>query len=440
MQQRDNLRLRQELGSVSNEMNLLVDAGLTTSADSEKFERLDGQAKELRRRIDQMERADQLYTETRATGRPPMGQPGGHPELGPKEQHDRDYRAAFSRYLRAGRSELSMEDRAILRLDRLDVRDMGTGGQAAYPGATSGFFVPVGFVNNVESAMKYSGPMLSGDGSGKDGLPTMMSTETGNPLPWATDNDTTVAGERIAENQPVNAADVTLGSVIFGAYKYSTKLVKVSIELLQDSAFDLEPYLAEKFGARIGRIVNTETTLGTGAGDSMPEGIVPMAELGATAVGSGTNDGVGGLNTVGSDDLISLEHSVDIVYRRGARYMLHDGTLRFLKTLKDKQGRPLWQPGLAVNAPDTINGYAYAVNNDMDQLQTEANSPVVTRKTVLFGQLSKFTIRRVKELSVLRLSEKYAEYGQVAFLGFARFDSKMLDAGTHPVKYLKNVV
>lgn len=58
------------------------------------------------------------------------------------------------------------------------------------------------------------------------------------------------------------------------------------------------------------------------------------------------------------------------------------------------------------------------------------------KKTVAFGALDKYLIRRVKELAVLRLVERFADYGQVAFLGFARYDGNLLDAGTHPVKYI----
>jgi HK97 family phage major capsid protein len=94
----------------------------------------------------------------------------------------------------------------------------------------------------------------------------------------------------------------------------------------------------------------------------------------------------------------------------------------------------LWLPGIAVAAPDTILGYKYSINNDMDTLAQ--TSPVSDRKTVAFGDLSKYVIRHVKELAVIRLVERFADYGQVAFLGFARYDGALLDAGTHPVKYL----
>lgn len=323
-----------------------------------------------------------------------------------------------------------------------ETRDMGTGGGGAYPGATSGFFVPVGFTNAIVEALKYYGPMLAG---GMDD-PEIFETSTGQPLPFPTDNDTTITGELIGENQQVTGQDVNIGQIVMGAYKYSTRIVKVSLELLQDSAFALEPYLIKKFAIRLGRILNTNFTTGTGT--NQPTGIVTKAvqaqlPFGSgttyTAVGSSGNSGnADGTNTIGSDDLTVLEHSIDILYRRGAKYMMHDTTLRSIKTIKDKFGRPLWLPGLASKEPDTILQHEYLINNDMDQLQTQASSPPVVRKTVLFGQMPLFKIRRVKEMSVIRLDERFADYGQVAFLGFARYDSALMDAGTHPVAYLAN--
>jgi HK97 family phage major capsid protein len=136
------------------------------------------------------------------------------------------------------------------------------------------------------------------------------------------------------------------------------------------------------------------------------------ATLGTTAIGSSTNDGTSaGGNTIGSTDLVDLEHSVDPLYRPGARFMMHDQTLRQLKTVLDKFGRPLWLPGLAVRAEDSILGYGYSINNDMPQLQSTTSSPQVTNKTVLFGQLEKYMIRRVRDFSLIRLEERFADYG-----------------------------
>ena len=429
-----NRELREERGRIAREMQELSAGGLKTAEASTKFNRLDDEQKRLKEQIDQLERADDVYRETRGrTGPPPLGQVGG--VVSPAETEDREYRDAFRAYLARGRGELSMQQRATLRHDRIEARDMGTGGEAAYPGATSGFFVPVGFQHKVEEALKYFGPMLNED------VVTLMDTGDGAPMPYPTSNDTAVMGELIGENQQVTMADVNVGMVMFGAWKLSTKLVKVSLELIEDSAFDIEAFLIDQFASRIGRAANSYLTTGLGSASSQPYGIVPATVVGglsATAAGSYTNDGVGGGNTIGSDDLTTLEHLVDPLYRPGAKYMMSDPVLRSLKMIKDKYGRPLWMPGVRDKEPDTINGYEYAINPYMASLQTQASSPVVTNITMLFGAMKKYTVRRVRALSVLRLGERFADFGQVAFLGFYRFDGQLLDAGTHPVALLQN--
>lgn len=422
----------------------------------------------LKSKIDTLERVELFSTETRASGAPPNGgiDPNLTDEAREKLEQSRFHKAWVNsmrfglqqRMTSQGKMILGIgpEDQAVLQrrmaagigveerasinatlrqMGQPEMRDMGSAGQGAYPGATTGFFVPVGFTDRVEEAMKYYGPMLKGG----MGMPEVFDTATGQVLPFPTDNDTTVFGELIGENQQVTQQDVVLGQILLGAYKYSSRMVKVSIELLQDSAFDFESYLIKKFAIRLGRILNNHFTVGTGGG-LQPNGIVTASTLGVTAIGSSGNDGTNAsTNTIGSDDLINLEHSVDPLYRPGAKYMMHDSTLRQIKTIKDKFGRPLWLPGLAVAAPDTINSYGYEVNNDMGTLQVTPTSPQVVVKSIVFGQLSKYLIRRVKEMSVLRLEERFADYGQIAFLAFARYDGQLLDAGTHPVKYLQNL-
>jgi HK97 family phage major capsid protein len=453
--------LREERMGIAQQMSTLATGGLKTPEDRTKFDAFDAAQKDLEARINRIEAVDRLETEMRGTGAPPAGSMGGGgaDDAAAKELQEKRYRDAWGRGMKFGfraKPEYGIpgigdEDKGLLAARRMRVlppdliaqlpqefRDMFTNGGAAYPGgvgAAGGFFVPTGFVNDVEQALKYYGPMLNGGA----GDPTIMETATGQPLPYPTSNDTIVTGERLVENQPATQNDVTLGLITFMAWMYSTKLVKVSIALLQDSAFDLQKFLTDQFAIRLGRILNTDLTLCTGSTVQGPLGIIPAATVGATFVGAFTNDGSSGANTVGSDDMVTLEHSVDPLYRRGAKYMMHDSTLAGLKRLKDKYGRPLWLPSLQVQAPDTIMNYPYLINNDMDQLQTFASSGPVTRNTMVFGQLGKYLIRRVKEMSVLRLDERFAEYGQVAFLGFARYDGNLLDAGTHPVKIGQNI-
>jgi|SRR5215472_5306651 len=393
--------------------------------------------------ITRMERAVEADRELRDTRRPPEDPPGppasalpGDPDhqaqlvkrwlvrgeealntseralMAPFIERDRRHGIAFRDYLRNGLQHMKPENVAVLN----EFRDMGVG-----TGNLGGFFVPQGFVYDIEQALKYYGNML--------GVAQVMDTATGNPLPHPTDNDTTNTGELVGEGLQVTNADVSIGHIIFNAFKFSTKMIKVSLELLQDSAFDMESYLKDKFAIRLGRILNTKFTIG--AGTTEPMGVLTAATAGPVALGSSANTGgteTGG-TSIGYIDLVELEHSVDPLYRRGAKFMFHDNTLRKIKELLDKYGHPIWVPGVATNAPDTILGYQYSINNDMPTIALNA-------KTVIFGPLDKYLIRRVKELAVLRLVERFADYGQVAFLGFARYDGNLLDAGTHPVKYL----
>lgn len=436
--QSQNRVLREERGRVVEEMRRLTGDGVMNNDQKAAWGRLKGDLDRLNEKIELVERSDEAYQEARRSGAPPSGPVG---VIGDLQKADEEYRKAFGRYLRYGLANISMSDAELVKSRRAgrEVRDMSEGvGGGAYPGSTSGFFVPVGFIRQIEDALKYYGPMLNGGAK----YPTIMSTATGQPLPWPTSNDTSVMGELVGEGQQVTMEDVVIGQITFGAWKLSSKLVRVSLELLEDSAFDLETFLISEFSKRIGRAVNSLATTGAGSGSQQPQGIVTAALASGpltTAVGSYTNDGVGGANTIGSDDLTNLEHSVDPLYRPAASYMAHDSTIAALKRVKDKYGRPLWQPAFKDGEPDTVNGYPIISNPYLATLQTNSSSPQVTNTTMLFGPMEKFVIRRVKDLSVLRLSERFADFGQVGFLAFYRFDSQLLDAGTHPIGALQNI-
>ena len=333
------------------------------------------------------------------------------------------------RLLGAGDTKFSITDR--------ERRDMGIG-----TNTLGGYFVPRGFVYEVEEAMKWYGSMLQSS--------EIMDTSTGQPLPYPTDNDTTNTGELVGEAKQVSTADVTIGQILFGAEKFSTKMVKASLEILQDSAFPLVPYLRNKFAIRLARILNTKFTLGNGnsANPVEPTGLITaiiancgtptLASSGVAygqpilAQGSSTNTGgseTGG-TSIGTKDLTDLEHTVDPAYRTEASYMFNDQTLRSIKDLLDKYGHPLWKQTMAAGEPDRINGYPYWINNDMAKIAVNA-------VTVSFGAHKKYLVRRVKELGVVTLQERFADYGQVGYIGFARYDGNLLDAGTHPVCYLQ---
>jgi HK97 family phage major capsid protein len=335
------------------------------------------------------------------------------------EERDAKYAEAFDQYLRYGMAELDREQRNLLRGRKV------TGGEDAAVNVDEkrapqtvttsggGYLIPAGFSNKLEESLKMFG--------GVENACDVFETETGNSLPWPTVDDTSNTGRLLAINTAVTETALAYGVVTFVAYKFSSDMVTVPNELLQDSAFSLDAHLASVLGTRIGRVHNTYETTGTGS--SQPQGIVVGSSSGVTAAGA---------STVTYDELLALEHSVDPAYRNpafGPGYMLNDGSLLKLRQIKDGDGRPLWQPGIAGGAPNTINGFPYFINQDMAAMTTGL-------KPVLFGALKKFKVRKVRQFAIRRLDERYADLDQVAYIAFTRMDSHMLDAGTDPCKYI----
>jgi HK97 family phage major capsid protein len=294
-----------------------------------------------------------------------------------------------------------------------DVRSWSNRNQSTQTGAAGGYTIAPEFHAELEKAL------LSFGGKREDARE--LRTTTGAELPWATLDDTGNEGGLLAELAEAQKQDMAFSQIKFGAYKFTSGIVMVSEELLQDTAYNLAGEIGTALGERIARPANRLFTVGTGV--NQPQGVVTGATQGI--VGSSAT-------AITYDDLVDLEHSVDAAYRRrGAKFMFADSTLRELKKLKDTEGRPIWNAGLTGNAPATILGYEYIINDDVQPLG--ANN-----KSVLFGDFSKFIIRDVRDVTLRRLNERYAEVGAVAFLAFSRHDSRLVDAGTHPIKYLRN--
>ena len=130
------------------------------------------------------------------------------------------------------------------------------------------------------------------------------------------------------------------------------------------------------------------------------------------------------------DEIIDLFHSVDPAYRASpsCRFMFNDSTLSAIRKLKDGDGNYLWQAADGrAGEPAAILGRGYVINQAMDSIAT-------AKKTVLFGDMNKYVVRRVRDFTLLRLAERYAEYYQVGFLAFNRLDGELLD--TAAVKHL----
>lgn len=282
---------------------------------------------------------------------------------------------------------------------------------SASSGPAGQYTIAGGFIANLERAMLAFGGMRT--------VADVMRTTSGNNMPWPTTNDTSNEGALIAENTAASELDVSFSQVIFYAHKYTSKLIQVPVELLEDSAFDLASEVGNMLGERLGRITNRHFTVGTGAGQ--PEGIVPGSSLGVTAASA---------TAIAADEILDLIHAVDPSYRTGAGFMAHDNILLHLRKLKDGNGQFLWSSGLNSGMPDRLAGYPITPNQHMQ------SSVATGTKTMIFGLLSKYKIRDVAGVRLVRLNERFADSDQVGFLAFARHDGHLLDAGVAPVKHL----
>lgn len=254
---------------------------------------------------------------------------------------------------------------------------------------------------------------------------TVLRTRTGANLPIPTSDDTSNEGVLLAENTIAVEKDTEFGQLVLGAFKFTSKKVLISRELFQDSNEDLGAFMFTALGERLARIINRYATTGTGS--SQPNGIVTAATSSGTTLAAKTPTYL---------ELVATEGSVDPAYRNGASWMVHDSMLQEFKKIVDTTGRPLWMPydiGIQNAAPDRILGYPVTINQHMDVASATGSG-----KSILFGLMSKYLYREVQDITVMRLDELYAEYYQVAFVAFARFDGDLLDAGTHPVKYTAN--
>jgi HK97 family phage major capsid protein len=287
---------------------------------------------------------------------------------------------------------------------------------------SGGYTIPQGFSNELEIAMKQYGGMLQ--------AARIWRTASGNVVDWPKIDDTSNRAYLLSEatSAETSAVKLTDTNQQFEAYKLTSGLLRLSSELVQDSAFNIVQVVNEFLAERIGRGVNYYTTVGDGS--SKPKGITVAA-----AHGNNTeNDTVLAIN-----DFLGLEHEVDPAYRVGASWMFHDSVLKEIKrvSLAATVGFPLWVPDFASNSPGSILGHPYFVNQDMAAFTYNSASANDNAKIALFGNFQKYIIRFAGDMRMVRLNERFGDTDEIGLVAFIRIDGDLLEAGTHPVKYMR---
>jgi len=404
---------REERGSLAEQMRSIVGEakksaeGTMTSEQVVEWNKLNDQVDALKAEIDVLERQEQIDAEMANHPKPEARE---FKDMSKDEIRDKTNKAWFKLIMARGNArDLSQEERMFLNPEQR------TNAQSTTD-AKGGFTIPEGFSNELEIAKLAWGSVES--------VARIVNTTTGNDIPWPGTDDTSNVAYQIAEavNAETSAVDVTFAKLItLKAYKWTSGFVRVSHEILQDSYFDMSTLLKELFAMRMGRGLNAAYT--TGAGTTTIEGVV----IGATdsAISSV------GATAITRANLVDLEHSVDPAYRFNARFMFNDGTLAAIKklTIGSADDRPLWQPGMAAGAPDTVDGFPYVINQQMADVGASA-------KSVLFGDFKNYLIRKVTGDRVVIANELFAATDQIGIMLLQRRDGQVLDAGTNPIKYM----
>lgn len=214
----------------------------------------------------------------------------------------------------------------------------------------------------------------------------------------------------VEEEAAIPESDDAFGQITLSAHKVGS-MIRISEELLHDSAFDLAAYITSEFARRVGAA--EEEAILTGDGSHKPTGLLHTslgAETGATTAAS---------TTLTADELMDLQHSLKAGYRRRASWIMNDATIKLLRKLKDGNGNYLWAPGLLAGQPDTLLNQKVLTSNYMPL-------PTAGNKAVLYGDYQYYWLADREGRSLQRLNELYAANDQIGFKVTQRVDGRLV--------------
>lgn len=277
-------------------------------------------------------------------------------------------------------------------------------------GSAGGFTVPDEFERQLVQALDENNVFRS--------IARVISTNSGNRMiPVATDTGTATW---VDEGGTITDSDPTFSQKSLGAFKLAT-MVKVTNELLNDSAFDIASYIAERFGIRFGNAEENAFLNGTGVSSTPGTPSQPTGLL--SSVTAGTDTTTANRSTLTFDDVYKLYYALKSPYRAKASFMCHETVMLNLMMLKDANGY-IWKPGLEIGKPDTLLNHPIYTSAYMPAIAGTAAD--AGKKVILFGDFSYYWIADRQGRTVQRLNELYAVNGQVGFIGTQRVDGKLI--------------
>ncbi|NLB87565.1 MAG: phage major capsid protein [Bacteroidales bacterium] len=369
------------------------DDGLISAEDTEVYERMEADVVNLGKEIERLERQAAIDLElSKAVDQPIRTIPSvnGEEKTG---RASAEYTDAFWKAMRFKNS--------------WDVQNSLTIGT----NSEGGYLVPDEFERTLIEALEEENIFRS--------LAHVITTSSGDrKIPVVASKGT---ASWLDEEEAVPESDDAFTQVSIGAYKLGT-LIKISEELLNDSAFNLETYIAKEFARRIG--AKEEEAFFVGDGEGKPTGIfheTSGGQLGATSAKA---------NEITADELLDLFYSLRAPYRKKATFVMNDATVKAIRKLKDGSGQYLWQPSITAGTPDTILNRPVKTSSYVPTIAAGA-------KIVAFGDFGYYWVADRQGRVFQRLNELFAVTGQVGFKATQRVDGKLILAESMKILQMK---
>jgi HK97 family phage major capsid protein len=374
-------------------MTALIDGAAGRSLTAEEVTAYEGLENELKdvQASEQIRQRNAAYNMVRV--------PAGVPSQGTRPEETLD--KAFSNYLRTG---IANQDIAGLRV---------TNAQSEGSSAAGGYMVPSGFRQKLVEVRKSFGGLASEVDS--------FDTGDGAPIEYPTVDDTANVGDITAEAAAITSGnDLVFGTVTLGAYKYtsagagSNLPLRVSVELLQDSAFDVESLVARKLGERIARKQAAHWVTGTGS--SQPKGLL--------AASLTQDNDLDVADVIDYDDIMDTYDLLDAAYEPNAKWLMKKNTWSQIRGIVDLNGRPLVQDalsGIGGTPEKRLLGFPVVIDEGTPTL----SSAGITFP-VAFGDFREaYVIRRVSNTVVVVNPYTRAANGEVEFSAWERADGNI---------------
>ena len=352
--------------------------GVLSAEDTQTYERMEQEIIDLGKEIQRRERQEALDAELNMPVNKPLTSSPANAEKPKTGRASNEYKEDFGRHLRGKKPIHNVLSESV--------------------DADGGYLVPEEFEKDIVRGIDETNIIRS--------IAKVITTANDRKIPIAVGHS---VATWTAENAAYTESNPTFGQKQIDAFKL-TDLVRVSIELLQDAAFDIEGYIIKEFSYAFG--VAEEQAFCVGTGINQPTGIFTAdgGEIGVTA---------GSATAVTIDDVINLVYSLKAPYRKNAKFLMNEATVSLIRKLKDGNGNYLWQPSVQAGQPDKILGY---------DVFTTPFAPTIAggALAIAFGDFSNYWIRDRGGRTVQRLNELYATNGQVGYVATERVDGKVI--------------